>query len=490
MRAQVKSSVRLLILVQVAAVLAGRPGVAALSMDYYGMSCPFAEYIVRDVVGEALMEDPTLAGSLLRLHFHDCFVQGCDASVLLDSTDDNTAEKDAGANRSLRGYEVIDRVKEALEAQCPGVVSCADILALVARDAVLMARGPYYDVPQGRRDGSRSVDADTVALPAPTLNASVLIELFGSHGFTVQDMVALSGGHTLGIAHCASFKDRLQTELDTLEPSLASSLGSTCAAGDSATAPFDETSTTFDTDYFNGLQQRRGLLSSDQTLFESPETMEIVNMFAMNQDYFFDAFQQGMLKMGQLDLKEGDQGEMSAQMKSFVRLLVLVQVAAVLAGPGVAELSMDYYGMSCPFAEYIVRNVVSDALMKDPTLAGSLLRLHFHDCFVQGCDGSVLLDSTDGNTAEKDAGANKSLRGFEVIDSIKEALEAQCPGVVSCADVLALAARDAVFMARGPYYVVPLGRLDGRRSVDSDTFLALPPPINNVTLLKQIFSSH
>ncbi|KAL6857139.1 hypothetical protein ACP4OV_018521 [Aristida adscensionis] len=303
--------VRLLVAAQMAAGLLAAPCSAALSMDYYGMSCPFAEYIVRNAVGEALMKDPTLAASLLRLHFHDCFVQGCDASVLLDSTPENTAEKDAPPNQSLRGYEVIDAAKEALEAACPGVVSCADVLALAARDAVLMAGGPFYGVPQGRRDGSRSVAADTFALPAPSLNASTLVQLFGSHGFTVQDMVALSGGHTLGVAHCVSFKDRLKAGVTTLDASLASSLGSTCggAGGDAATAAFDRTSNAFDGVYFRELQARRGLLSSDQTLFESPETRALVNSFAANQAYFFYAFQQGMLKMGQLDLKVGDKGE-------------------------------------------------------------------------------------------------------------------------------------------------------------------------------------
>lgn len=305
-----KDLVRLLILVEVVVAIAG-PGAAALSMDYYAMSCPFAEYIVRNVVSEAVMGDPTLAAGLLRLHFHDCFVQGCDASVLLDSTPGNTAEKDAPANKSLRGFEVIDKIKQMLEAQCPGVVSCADVLAFAARDAVLFAGGPYYGVPTGRRDGSRSVFSDTfTALPAPFLNASSLISLFATHGFNVQDMVALSGGHTLGVAHCAAFKNRLTTETATLDSGLGSSLAATCkSGGDSATATFDRTSTAFDGVYFKELQQRRGLLSSDQTLFESPETKQLVNMFAMNPGYFFYAFNQGMLKMGQIDLKEGDHGE-------------------------------------------------------------------------------------------------------------------------------------------------------------------------------------
>lgn len=63
---------------------------------------------------------------------------------------------------------------------------------------------------------------------------------------------------------------------------------------------------------------------------------------------------------------------------------------------------------------------------------------------LQGCDASVLLESTASNTAEKDAIPNLSLAGFDVIDDIKEAVEAKCPGIVSCADILTLATRDAI----------------------------------------------
>lgn len=63
---------------------------------------------------------------------------------------------------------------------------------------------------------------------------------------------------------------------------------------------------------------------------------------------------------------------------------------------------------------------------------------------LQGCDGSVLIDSTANNTAEKDAFPNQSLAGFDVIDEVKTALEKACPGIVSCADIVALAARDSV----------------------------------------------
>lgn len=287
----------------------GIGGVDGLRMDYYFMSCPFAEQIVWNSVTSALQSDPTLAAGLLRMHFHDCFIQGCDGSVLLDSTKDNTAEKDSPANLSLRGYEVIDDAKEQIEEQCPGVVSCADILAMAARDAVFWAGGPRYEIPKGRKDGARSRIEDTINLPSPTFNASELIRMFGQHGFSAQEMVALSGGHTLGVARCSSFKQRLSNSDPTLDSSFAKTLSKTCSAGDNAEQPFDATRNTFDGAYYYGLVNKAGVLTSDQTLFASARTKGIVNGYAMNQAMFFFDFQQAMLKMSLLDVKEGSAGQ-------------------------------------------------------------------------------------------------------------------------------------------------------------------------------------
>ena len=52
-----------------------RPGADGLNMNYYLFSCPFVEPVVKDIVNSALEDDPTLAAGLVRMHFHDCFIQ-------------------------------------------------------------------------------------------------------------------------------------------------------------------------------------------------------------------------------------------------------------------------------------------------------------------------------------------------------------------------------------------------------------------------------
>ncbi|KAJ6731105.1 PEROXIDASE 25-RELATED [Salix viminalis] len=114
--------------------------VSALSLNYYDQTCPKLESAVTEAVKKATMNDNTVPAALLRMHFHDCFIRGCDASVLLASKGTNQAEKDGPPNISLHAFYVIDNAKKAVEALCPGVVSCADILALAARDAVALVK--------------------------------------------------------------------------------------------------------------------------------------------------------------------------------------------------------------------------------------------------------------------------------------------------------------------------------------------------------------
>ncbi|KAH7440037.1 hypothetical protein KP509_04G088500 [Ceratopteris richardii] len=157
---------------------------------------------------------------------------------------------------------------------------------------------------------------------------------------------------------------------------------------------------------------------------------------------------------------------------------------------GDSALQLGFYGTSCPNLETIVANRMQDAINGDSRVAASITRLFFHDCFVQGCDASVLLDDTSTFTGEKGAVPNvNSLRGFDVIDAIKAQIEAACPAVVSCADIIALASRDAVSLSGGPNWQVPLGRRDSRTASLQLANSVLPSPFFNVSVLLSNFAA-
>ncbi|KAM0863724.1 hypothetical protein ACQ4PT_044372 [Festuca glaucescens] len=185
---------------------------------------------------------------------------------------------------------------------------------------------------------------------------------------------------------------------------------------------------------------------------------------------------------------------MASSSSPVARLLLLVvaalassaSTAAAARTPRLANgLSFDFYKAKCPQAESIVLNFLRDAIRKDVGLAAALIRIHFHDCFVQGCDGSVLLDKTPTQDSEKAAIPNQTLRptAFKAIDDVRALLQKACGGpVVSCADIATLAARDSVHLAGGPHYAVPLGRREGLAPAPATAiFAALPPPTSNVT---------
>ncbi|XP_057772534.1 peroxidase 4-like [Salvia miltiorrhiza] len=280
---------------------------AQLSTDFYKKACPNVFAAVNSVVKAAIAKEKRMGASLLRLHFHDCFVQGCDGSILLDDTSSFTGEKTAGPNNnSIRGYEVIDQIKSKVEAVCPGVVSCADIVAIAARDSVVLLGGPNWEVKVGRRDSkSASPNGANSALPPPTSSLNNLITLFSAVGLSTKDMVVLSGAHTIGKARCTSFKGRIYNE-SNIDPSFATKRRANCpftngTARDNNLAPLDhKTPNFFDNSYFNNLLHKKGLLHSDQVLYDGGATDSLVEAYGKNEQAFHNDFVAAMIRMGDI----------------------------------------------------------------------------------------------------------------------------------------------------------------------------------------------
>ncbi|KAM3370098.1 hypothetical protein ACQJBY_017774 [Aegilops geniculata] len=291
----------------------------------YNKTCPQAEDMVFKEMTAVLANSPGLAGSLLRLFSVDCLLRGCEGSILLDSTANNTAEKDSPLNKGLRGYDVVDSIKAKLEAACPGVVSCADVLALAARDSVRITKGPYIPIPTGREDGNRSSAADVASnTPKPGANITDLIALFARFNLTAKDLAVLSGAHTIGKAHCSAFSPRLynfttnsNASDPTLDANYTATLRGQCKAGDLATlVDLDPGSgTTFDLGYYRDVAASRGLLSTDAALLLDGDTRAYVmrQANATAPDEFFADFAASFVNMSKIGVLTDHRGEIRRQ---------------------------------------------------------------------------------------------------------------------------------------------------------------------------------
>ncbi|KAL4304996.1 hypothetical protein HN51_039182 [Arachis hypogaea] len=257
-----------------------------LRKNFYRNSCPQAEAIVKTKIQQHVAARPELPAKLIRMHFHDCFVRGCDGSVLLDSTVTNKAEKDSIPNLSLAGYD--------------------------------FNNVPLWEVLTGRRDGRVSTASEALAnLPPPFFNFTQLKQSFESKKLTVHDLVVLSGAHTIGVGHCNLFSNRLfnftgKGDQDpSLNPTYADFLKTKCQALSDTTTTVEldpNGSTKFDNDYYNILVQNKGLFQSDAALLTTKTSRNIVNELR-NQNKFYTEFGQSMQRMGAIEVLTGSAGE-------------------------------------------------------------------------------------------------------------------------------------------------------------------------------------
>ncbi|KAL3698639.1 hypothetical protein R1sor_012715 [Riccia sorocarpa] len=298
---------------------------AQLSVNFYDHKCPGGVKAVANVINAAVRNNRRMAAGLLRLHFHDCFVRGCDASVLLASTPGNTAEKDAPPNFTLQGFQIIDQAKAALEKTCPGVFSCSDILALAARDAIAAIGGPMWSVPLGRRDGLVSLASEAkLNLPGDNFLHSALLKVFNRQGFTEAEMVVLSGAHTIGVTQCSRIAPRLyfypsSSRSDPyLNRAFVSLLKQQCPNSRSTAGrliPLDGTNggQSFDVNYFSNVLNHKALFKSDDQLMTTSTGRSKVQELASSKPKFFAQFGAAMEKMGRIRVLTGSRGEIRRQ---------------------------------------------------------------------------------------------------------------------------------------------------------------------------------
>ncbi|GAB4846911.1 Peroxidase 73 [Ancistrocladus abbreviatus] len=302
---------------------------SALQKNFYTKTCPNVEAIVRKVVVKKISQTFVTVPATLRLFAHDCFVNGCDASILIASTPNNKAERDNPDNLSLAGdgFDTVIKAKAAIDATpgCKNKVSCADILTIATRDVINLAGGPFYPVELGRFDGLVSKASD-VNLPSPNMNLNQLNAYFAKLGLNQADMIALSGCHTVGFSHCSRFSNRLYSfnktfpTDPTINPSYAVQLKAQCPkkVDPRIAIPMDPIShTKFDNSYFKALVNGEGLFTSDQVLFTDKRSRPLVVDWANNAKHFNDALITAMTKMGRIGVKTSKNGNIRFRCDAF-----------------------------------------------------------------------------------------------------------------------------------------------------------------------------
>ncbi|VAI92258.1 unnamed protein product [Triticum turgidum subsp. durum] len=292
-----------LVAVQVA-LLAAPAEAGELVVGYYDKKCRGVENVVQWHVRRALKTNRRAGAALVRLLFHDCFVRGCDASVLLDASPENPhPEKEAPVNIGLAAFDLLEEIKAAVEDRCPGVVSCSDILIYAARDAAsaLSNGNIHFDVPAGRLDGLVSSASEAQAeLPDSTFTVQQLIDNFARKDFDVEELVILSGAHSIGVGHCSSFTGRLTAPPEQINPAYRNLLNHKCHQGANPAV----VNNTF---YHNNLA-RIVSFNSDWQLMTHTEARGHVHEYADNATLWDGDFADSLLKLSKLSMPAGSKG--------------------------------------------------------------------------------------------------------------------------------------------------------------------------------------
>ncbi|RCV15396.1 hypothetical protein SETIT_3G052800v2 [Setaria italica] len=303
----------LLLMALAAAALMMSTASGTLQYNFYSSSCPKAEEAVRNATVKIISNNPTMGAAIVRLFFHDCFVKGCDASILLDQSSSNPQPEKLAI--PLRGYDAVNTIKAAVEAVCPGVVSCADILAFAARDSAMVSGGFTFPMLGGRRDGLASDLRDIFgSIPAPNMQVQQLVGSFSAKGLSAGDLVALSGAHSFGITHCSFVTPRLYPAVDpTLNATYAAALRKVCPQSSGGGTVLNNNNITdpnvLSNQYYKNLGTREVLFKSDQTLTSDAATAKMVQDNADNPVAWMARFAGAMVRMGGIEVLTGNQGE-------------------------------------------------------------------------------------------------------------------------------------------------------------------------------------
>ncbi|KAK9193038.1 hypothetical protein WN944_003734 [Citrus x changshan-huyou] len=262
-------------------------GMSELQFNYYAQSCPKAEEIIKQQVVQLYYKHGNTAVSWVRNLFHDCAVKSCDASLLLETVTGVASEQASERSFGMRNFKYVSTIKAALEAECPLKVSCADIVALSAREGIVMLGGPRIPIKTGRRDSRVSYLAEVEKfIPNHNDSIATALSVFNSIGIDDEGVVALY--------------EYLKGRCPTPDPDPDAVV---YARNDR------ETPMILDNNYYKNIINHKGLLIVDQQLASDPRTTPFVQKMAADNSYFHEQFSRAIALLSENNPLTGDQGE-------------------------------------------------------------------------------------------------------------------------------------------------------------------------------------
>ncbi|WVY90564.1 hypothetical protein V8G54_036078 [Vigna mungo] len=288
-------------------------GKSQLQLNYYSKSCPKAEDIIKQQVTQLYHKHGNTAVSWVRNLFHDCVVQ------VRTTASDGTLVSEQTSERSIgmRNFKYVNTIKAAVEEECPLTVSCADIIALSARDGISLLGGPSIEMKTGRKDSKESYAKEVEDLiPNHNDSISVVLSRFQAIGIDVEATVALLGAHSVGRVHCVNLVHRLYPTVDTtLDPAHAEYLKRRCPTPnpDPKAVLYSrndlKTPMIIDNNYYKNILEHKGLLLVDEQLATDSRTAPYVQNMANDNQYFHHQFSRAIQLLSETNPLSGDQGE-------------------------------------------------------------------------------------------------------------------------------------------------------------------------------------
>ncbi|KAL3591925.1 hypothetical protein D5086_010565 [Populus alba] len=258
----------------------------------------------------ALIASKSCAPIMLRLAWHDAGTY--DAKTKTGGPDGSIRNEKELAHAANNGLKIAIDFCEGIKAKHPKI-TYADLYQLAGVVAVEVTGGPTIDFVPGRKDSPESPEEGR--LPDAKQGASHLRDVFYRMGLSDKDIVALSGGHTLGRAH----RDRSGFD-----------------------GPWTKEPLKFDNSYFQELLKgdSEGLLKlrTDRVLVEDPEFRKYVVLYVEDEDAFFSDYAESHKKLSELGFTPP-----SSSLKAITKNRTLLAQTAVGVAVAATVIILSYF---------------------------------------------------------------------------------------------------------------------------------------------------